>query len=111
MSSQMVTRRLGLALTISGVLTVIAAIAWIWIDQNRASLPIPTTDAGRDLALTYNIISHAIFISLLAIAVGWMSWTIQQANRIENKHNDQIKHPASQQKPVTMWVVKGMTLN
>ena len=104
MSSQMVTRRLGLAITISGVLTVIAAIAWIWIDENRASLPIPTTDAGRDLALTYNIISHAIFISLLAIAVGWMSWTIQQANRIENKHNDQIKHPASQQKPVTQWL-------
>ena len=52
MSSQIVVRRVGLALTLSGVLTILAAIAWIWIDENRASFPIPTTDAGRDLALT-----------------------------------------------------------
>jgi hypothetical protein len=82
MSSQIVVRRVGLALTLSGVLTILAAIAWIWIDENRASFPIPTTDAGRDLALTYNIVSHAIFISILIIAVGWMSWRIRKANHV-----------------------------
>ena len=69
MSSQVDVRRVGLALTLSGVLTMLAAISWIWIDENRASLPIPTTDAGRDLALTYNIISHAIFISISIITM------------------------------------------
>ena len=63
----------GRIVLLSGVLTMLAAISWIWIDENRASFPIPTTDAGRDLALTYNVISHAIFISILIIAVGWMS--------------------------------------
>ena len=104
MASQVVVRRVGLALTLSGVLTMLAAIAWIWIDENRASFPIPTTDAGRDLALTYNIISHAIFISILIIAVGWMSWRIRQANHVEAEHNDRISHPASHSKSITQWL-------
>ena len=104
MSSQVDVRRVGLALTLSGVLTMLAAISWIWIDENRESFPIPTTDAGRDLALTYNVISHAIFISILIIAVGWMSWRIRQANHIEAKHNDRKTHPTSHSKTTTQWL-------
>lgn len=86
-SHQMTAKRLGLTLWASGILTILAGLAWMWIDRNRSNLPIPTSDAGRKLAETYNILSHGLFLTLLITAVGWMAYNIHRANTIEAEHN------------------------
>ena len=86
-SHQMIAKRVGPTLWASGVLTILAGLAWVWIERNRSNLPIPTSDAGRELAETYNILSHGIFLTLLITAVGWMTYNIHRANIIEAEHN------------------------
>ncbi len=86
-SHQMIAKRVGPTLWASGVLTILAGLAWVWIERNRSNLPIPTSDAGRELAETYNILSHGIFLTLLITAVGWMAYNIHRANIIETEHN------------------------
>ncbi|MGC6482626.1 MAG: hypothetical protein ACON4T_03530 [Synechococcus sp.] len=58
---------LGWINTITGVLIGFGLGCWLWLLQNRSRLPSPESQEGRNLLGQYLIISHDLYIYLLAI--------------------------------------------
>ena len=92
LSGDIALRRLLIALF---TISTLGMGCWLWIQHNRAFLPLPDSKSGRALLRQYQELTHDIWLILLLLAVGYLINRIYISGQREAYKSDHTSpHPA-----------------
>ena len=70
-------------------ISTLGMLCWVWVQNNRAFLPLPGTKPGRALLRQYQGLTHDIWLILLLLAVGYLINRIYVSKKREAHKSDQ----------------------
>ena len=69
-------------------ISTLGMLCWVWVQNNRAFLPLPGTKPGRALLHQYQGLTHDIWLILLLVAVGYLINRIYVSRQREAHESD-----------------------